>query len=52
MKLIAGLLLAVVTSTAIGQQLPTSADSAVARAMQFAADNDTTAARRVLDSLS
>lgn len=40
------------TSPAIAQQLTPAADSAIARAIQLAADNDSAASRQVLDSLA
>lgn len=42
----------IVTTPAVAQQLPPAADSAIARAIQLAADKDSAAGRRVLDSLA
>jgi hypothetical protein len=52
MKRLALLLLLCVAGVMRGQQLPPAADSALARAMKFAEENDSTSARRVLDSLA
>lgn len=52
MRLIAGICLVAVSAIAQGQDLPPAADTAVARAMQLAANNDSAAARRTLDSLA
>jgi hypothetical protein len=52
MKRLAGFLLLVAASSVRAQQLPAPADSAFARAARMAAANDSSAARRLLDSVA